>query len=125
VQRLIYDNRWGNSASWLWDPYSQDYGMLDWYGNPIVRKKDPQVSGLLDQLSREALTKDSVDVKIAYLSRALSMLPSLSSLWCQEPDLCFRRDSTRIFYARVPTKGQFDAPRWDNLGYAEQLLRES
>lgn len=122
VQRLIYDNRWGNFASWLQDPYSQDYGMLDWYGNPIAPEKDPQVSGLLDQLSREALTKDSVDVEIAYLSRALSMLPSLSSLWCQEPDLCFRRDSTRIpsFYARVLTKGQFDAPRWDNLGYAEQ-----
>jgi hypothetical protein len=50
------------------------------------------------------------------------MLPSLSILWCQEPDLCFRGDSTCIpsFYACVLTKGQFDAPRWDNLGYAEQ-----
>jgi hypothetical protein len=122
VQRLIYDNRCDNFTPWLRDPYSQDYSMLDWYGNPIARKKDPQVSGLLDQLSREALTKDSVDIEIAYLSRALSMLPLLSSLWCQEPDLCFRGDSTRIpsFYARVLTKGQFDTPRWNNLGYAEQ-----
>jgi len=90
VQRLIYDNRWGDFASLLRARHCKDYGILDWYGNTIAQKKDLQASGLLDQLSREALTKDSMDVEIAYLSQALSMLPSLSSLWCQEPDLGLR-----------------------------------
>jgi hypothetical protein len=124
VQRLIYDNRWGNFTSLLRGRYCKDYGILDWRGNTIARKKDLQASGLLDQLSREVLTKDSIDVEIAYLSRSLSMLPSLSSLWCQEPDVWLRRDSTRIpsFYARALTKDQVDAPRWDNLGYPDDPL---
>lgn len=66
VQRLIYDNRWGNFTSLLRGRYGKDYGILDWRGNTIARKKDLQASGLLDQLSREALTKDSIDVEIAY-----------------------------------------------------------
>jgi hypothetical protein len=81
-----------------------------------------QVSRRLDQLSRKALTTDSIDVEIAYLSRALSMLPSLSSLWLPGTRLCSRRDRTCIpsFYAHALTKGQFDTPCRNNLGFAEQ-----
>ena len=39
------------------EPCSQDYGVPDWYGNTIAQKKDLQASGILDQLSKEALTK--------------------------------------------------------------------
>jgi hypothetical protein len=119
VQRLIYDNRWGDFTSWIWELLHRDSDILDYNGNPVARRENNPVSRLLDRLPSGALTKDSMDVEIAYLSRAFSMLPSLSSLWFQESGVSTSRSFANVpgFYARFLEMGQFEGPRWDCLGY--------
>jgi hypothetical protein len=119
VQRLIYDNRWGDFTSWVWESPHNDSQILDCDRDPISRSENNPVARLLDQLSNGALTKACMDVEIAYLSRAFSMLPSLSSLSFHESGMSGPRNFANIpnFYARLPEMGQFEGPRWDCLGY--------
>jgi hypothetical protein len=120
VQIVFYDNRWGDFASWLWEtPLKHD--IFGQNATPTALTRVLQPSPLLEQLSSGALRKDSTDVEIAYLSRAFSMLPSLSGLGCLEWPASDLTNSEPVpaFYTRFVKLGQFEGPRWDCLGYQE------
>lgn len=122
VQIVFYDNRWGNFASWL-SASPGEHGMCGQTAPPTASMPVAPTFALLEQLSCGALTKESIDVEIAYLSRAFSMLPSLSGFGCLEPSVSGVQNSEPVpnFYARFLEMGRFEGPRWDRVGYQAPL----
>jgi hypothetical protein len=121
VQVVFYDNRWGDFASWLWEP-PRKHDTVELNASPTTPN---QPSPLLEQLPSGALQRDRADVEIAYLSRAFSMLPSLSGLGCLESPASDLANSVPVptFYTHFVKLGQLEGPRWDFLRYQEQTQR--